>query len=181
MKYFLFLIFFLACDSAKSQIRLGDSFPNDSSKIELTTKLGIPFGNITKLEVEVYDGDSLLWKTYQGIYLLKINSINNKPLSDTLILRFTDETKTLATDDFGFFQLIYKRKAGSISYEQAEKIRKKYVGKKFTFMAYETGKFSGTPDGYFDYKATIPGVPNVFATRSFYFEHSLVLVSRLKK
>ncbi len=180
MKYFL-IIFFLAGGSVKSQIRLGDSLPNDSCKIELTTKLGIPFGNITKLEVEVYDGDSLLWKTYQGTYLLKINSINNKPLSDTLILRFTDETKTLSSNDFGFFQLIYKRKTGSISYEQAEKIRKKYVGKKFIFMAYETGKFIGTPDEYFDYKPTIPGVPNVFATRRFYFEHSLVLVSKFKK
>jgi hypothetical protein len=181
MKYFSVIISFLFYGHTMSQVRLGDSYPVDSSKIELITKLGIPFGEIAKLEVEVYDGDTLLRKTYQGTFLLKINSINGKPLTDTLILRFTDETKTLASDDFGFYELMYKKKTGSISYEQAAKIRKKYVGKKFIFMAYETGQFKGTPDEYFDYKPTIPGVPKYFATRSFYFEHSLVLVSRLKK
>jgi hypothetical protein len=165
----------------KCQIRLGSSLPDDSSKITLTTKLGIPFGTISKLEVEVYDGENLHMKAYVGTYVLKINSIDNKLINDTLVLRFTDESETLASDDFSLYQLIYKKKVGSLSSVQLEKMKKRYVGKKFTVMAYETGQFKGSPEKYFDYKPIKPGTPHFFATHPFLFEHSLVIVSNLTK
>ena len=181
MKYFLTILFAFICILGKSQIRLGYSFPDDSSKIVLLPKLGIPLGTMSKLEVEVYDGDDLHWKAYVGDYLLKINSVNNKKITDTLILRFKDETETLANDQFSLYQLIYKKKVGSLSGTQIAKMEKRYVGKKFTVMAYETGQFNGTPDEYFDYKPIKPGIPHFFATHRFLFEHSLVIVSNLTK
>jgi len=181
MKYFLTITFALLCLWTKSQIRLGYSLPDDSSKIILTAKLGIPFGTISKLEVEVFDGENLHRKAYVGTYVLKINSINNKLVSDTLLLRFTDETETLASDDFALYQLVYKKKGSFVSSEQQEKAKKRYVGKKFLVTAYETGQFTGTPDKYFDYKPFKPGIPHFFATHRFLFEHSLVIVSNLTK
>lgn len=154
---------------------------DDSTKIIILPELGIPFGTMSKLEVEVYDGDNLHWKAYVGAYLLKINSINNNKINDTLILRFTDETETLASDNFSLYQLIYKKKVGSLSSAQLEKMKKRYVGKKITVMAYETGQFTGAPDKYFDYKPIVPGIPHFFATLPFHFQHSLVIVSTLSK
>jgi hypothetical protein len=181
MRHFLIIIFALTCLCAKSQIRLGTTLMDDSSKIIIIPKLGIPFGTISKLEVEVYDGNNLHWKEYEGTYLFKINSIDNKKINDTLLLRFTDETETLASDDFSLHQLIYRKKVSSLSNAQLGKMRKRYVGKRFTLMAYETGQFKGTPDKYFDYKPITQGVPHVFATLSFHFQHYLVIVSNLTK
>ncbi|MEO6720070.1 MAG: hypothetical protein ABIN67_06875 [Ferruginibacter sp.] len=162
-------------------MRLGTTLMEDSSKIILLSKLEIPFGTMSKLEVEIYDGDNLHWKAYEGTYLLKVNSINSKKINDTLILRFTDETETLANDCFSLYKLIYKKSGSPISDAQLNKMEKKYVGKKFTVMAYETGQFTGSPEKYFDYKPIVPGIPHVFATHRFLFEHSLVIVSNLKK
>ena len=181
MRHFLTIIFTLTCLWTKSQIRLGNTWADDSSKIIILPKLGIPFGTMSRLEVEVYDGDNLHWKEYVGTYLLKINSLNDKKINDTLLLRFTDETETFASDDFSLYQLIYKKKVGSLSSGQLKKMKKRYVGKKFTVMAYETGQFKGTPDKYFDYTPYIPGIPHFFATLPFHFQHSLVIVSNLTK
>jgi hypothetical protein len=181
MRQFLTIIFTLTFLWTKSQIRLGTTLVADSSKIIILPKLGIPLGTMSKLEVEVYDGNNLHWKGYVGTYLLKINSINNKKINDTLLLRFTDETETFASDDFSLYQLIYKKKIGYLSSTQLEKMKKRYVGKEFTVMAYETGQFKGTPDKYFDYTPCIPGIPHFFATLPFHFQHSLVIVSNLTK
>ena len=181
MRHFLTIIFTLTCLWTKSQIRLGTTVVEDSSKIIILAKLGIPFGTMSKLEVEVYDGDNLHWKAYEGIYLLKINSIDGKKINDTLILRFTDETETLANECFSLYKLIYKKSVSQISGKQLDKMEKKYVGKKFTVMAYETGQFRGSPDKYFDYKPIVPGIPHFFATLPFHFQHSLVIVSNRTK
>jgi hypothetical protein len=181
MRHFLTIIFTLTFLCTKSQIRLGTTSVDDSTKITILPKLGIPFGTMSKLDVEVFDGDSLGWKAYVGTYLLKINSIDDKKLTDTLILRFTDETETLANDDFGLYQLIYKKKVGSLSSTQINNMKRKYVGKKLILMAYETGQFTGSPEKYFDYKPIVSGVPHFFATLAFHFQHSLVIVSNLTK
>jgi hypothetical protein len=174
MRHLLTTIFALTCLSAQSQLRLGYSLPGDSSKISITTKLGIPLGTISKLEAEVYAGDNLHMKAFQGVYLLKINSIDNKTVNDTLILSFTDETGTLANDCFSLYKLVYKKTAGTIPGELINKMGKKYIGKKITIMAYETGQFTGQPNTYSDYKPLESGLP-------FHFDHSLVIVSNITK
>ncbi len=145
MRQFLTVIFTIICLCAKAQKNPGTSLPGDSAKITLTTKLGIPFGTICKVEAEMYYGDSLHIKAYEGIYLFKINAVNDKIINSSVILTFTDETGTLAS-----------------------------AGKKFTIMAYETGRFTGMPDSYFKYRP-------VRADTGFHFEHYLVVVSNLTK
>ena len=91
------------------------------------------------------------------------------------------ENETIANDDDGLSILTYSKKIDSLGDNQFYEMKKKYVGKKFTVMAYETGEFTGTPDKYFDYSPIIPGIPHIFATQRFYFEHSLIIVSNLTK
>lgn len=146
----------------------------DTSKTTITAKLNIPFGTIAKLEVEVYDGDSLQMKAYQGTYLLKINSINDRKIEDTLLLTFIDETEELANDNFELYNLTYGKTARSITGKQIDKMKEKYIDKKLTIMAYETGHFTGMPEDYFKYRP-------IRADRSFHFENYLVVVSTLTK
>ena len=146
----------------------------DSSKSTITTKLNVPFGTISKLNVEIYDGDKLQRKEYQGVFLFKINSINDKPQNDTLLMTFLDETGQFANDDFELYKLTYGKSANSVSSKQVDKMKEKYVGKKFTLMAYETGQFSGMPKDYFKYRP-------IKADRSFHFQNYLIVVSSLTK
>jgi hypothetical protein len=164
-----------------SQKRLDLSFPKKSAVTSIQTKLNIPFGTIAKLEVEIFDGDSLIRKGYMRCYMLKVNSVNGKVIRDTLLLKFFDESETIANDDKTLSTLTYGKQIDSISEKQINEMKKKYVGKKFKVMAYEIGQFEGVPDKYFDYKPIIPGVPQFFANRGFLFVHSLVIVSNLTK
>lgn len=175
MRYFLILFLILIGLWGNSQNQpehIGSQ--EDTSKSTITTKLNIPFGAIAKLEVEVYDGDSLQMKAYQGAYLLKINSVNDRKISDTLLLIFIDETEELANDNFELYKLTYGKRVKSITGKQIDKMKGKYVGKKLTLMAYETGQFTGIPKDYFKYRP-------IRADRNFQFEHYLVVVSNITK
>jgi UDP-glucose 6-dehydrogenase len=145
-----------------------------SATTSLTAKLGIPFGTIAKLEAEIYDGYNFHDKGHEDMYLLKINSINGKIIKGILILPFDDETKTLANDVFSLYELIYKKKADEISEAQLAKMKKQYVGKKVTIMAYETGDFIGMPQNYQKYRL-------IRQDRGFIFMHNLIVVANLKK
>lgn len=175
MRHFLVFILILIGLGSYSQTPYpSGSYQGDSSKASISTKLNIPFGTIAKLDVEIYDGDSLLRKGYGGIYLMKINSVNDKQLIDTLLMAFEDETEELANDNFELYKLIYGKKANSISNIQIDKMKKTYVGKKLTLMAYETGRFAGMPDNYFEYRPLRAG-------SGFHFENYLIIVSKLAK
>jgi len=169
MKHLLTTFFILTWFWAQAQTQIGFSEAGSGPQTTLTAKLGIPFGTIAKLDAEIFDGTSLHWKVYEDVYLLKINTVNGKRVKDTVLLRFTDETGTLANDDFGLYKLIYKKKAHSLTSAQVRKMKARYTGKKLTLMAYETGHFSGKPYG--DWRITVEPF--------FCFEHEVVVVSNL--
>jgi hypothetical protein len=177
----LILLTFAISLNGSSQKRLDLSFPKKSAVTSIKTKLNIPFGTIAKLEVEIYDGDSVKWLAYSNCYLLKVNSVNGKIVRDTLLLKFIDETETLANEDDRLSELTYSKTIDSLTDKQLYEMKEKYVGKKFKVMAYEIGQFTGVPDKYFDYKPVVPGVPHIFSNRGFFFEHTLVIVSNLTK
>jgi hypothetical protein len=182
MRQILLMLLNLSLSFAgKSQKRLDLSFPKKSALTSIQTKLNIPFGTIAKLEVEIFDGDSLVRMGYMGCYLLKVNSVNGKVIKDSLLLKFIDESETLANDDNILSALTYSKALDSISEKQFYEMKKKHVGKKFKVMAYEIGQFEGVPDKYFDYKPIISGIPHIFSNRGFLFVHSLVIVSNLTK
>jgi hypothetical protein len=173
MKQFLILILVLITLYSYSQGHYTSvSYRDDSLNASITATLKIPFGTIAKLDVEIYDGDSLQRKEYQGTYLMKINSINGEQQIDTLLMTFEDETGELASGDFELYKIIHGKEARSLSAQQIDKMKKTYVGKKLTLMAYETGRFTGIPKDYFKYRP-------VRADRNFHFMNYLIIVSRL--
>ena len=70
--------------------------------------------------------------------------------------------------------MIYDRMPPSIPGKQIDKMKRTYVGKKFTLMAYETGHFTGMPKDYSKYKP-------IRAGRTFHFQNYLVVISNLTK
>ena len=175
MRYFLTYLLILVGLLGKSQAQPAHiSTQDEMSNATVTSKLNIPFGTIVKLEVETYDGDRLQMKEYQQAYLLKINFVNDRRQIDTLLMTFEDETEEFPNDNIKLYKLIYGKITNSISAKQIDKMKKNYVGKKFTLMAYETGHFTGIPKDYFKYRPITAG-------KSFYFQNYLVIVSNLTK
>ena len=180
MKQIVLVILTLALSfNGTSQKRLDISFPTKAAITIIQTKLNIPFGTIAKLKVEIYDGDNLKMKGYQDCYMLKVNSINGKVVKDTLLLKFVDDSKTLSNNDEDLCESTLGKSTDTITNKQFYEMKKKYVGERFTIMAYEIGQFIGVPEKYFDYKRIVPGIPHVFSNRGFFFEHSLIVVSKL--
>jgi hypothetical protein len=128
------------------------SFSQDSdvSKYDVKEKLGYPFGTLLKMKVEIFDGNNLNDKYHQSSFLFRIKSIDSIALPETVIMEFKDET-------------------GKFSSDYNEKL-KKYVGKEFTIVAYETGEFSGIPKGYFKYQP-------VRQDFGFHFKNYLIVVA----
>jgi len=171
MKHFLTIILILTCLWAKSQ-ELAESLVSGGNKMVLTPKLGIQFGTIAKVEAEIFGGSSLHRMGYESDYFLKIKSVNGKIFNKNLVFKFNDETGTLANEDFALYELLYKKKTGSIEPVQLRRMQEKYVGKKLTLIIYETGSFLGTPRDNFKY-----GPPK--QDFGFCFVHSLEVVSNL--
>lgn len=140
----------------------------------ISPKLLIPLGTIAKLDVEIYDGDLLHMKGFEGTFLLKVVTINDQKVNDTLLLTFVDETGKIANNNFNLYEILYKKKAKSLTSDQVEKLKKNYIGNKLQLMAYETGHFTGIPKDYYNYQP-------VRAATNFHFEHYLVVVSKLER
>lgn len=86
MRQIFFILFSFLTIKANSQSHTAINQHSDTANIVITPKLGIQFGTIAKLEVQIFDGESLNLKAFQGTYLLKINSVNGKTIIDSLAL-----------------------------------------------------------------------------------------------
>ena len=170
MKHILVVILLIAVFKVSAQTKQATVSAHDSMANTISPMLGIPFGTIAKLEAEVVDGDGLRIKAFEGVYLLKINTVNGRVMHDTLVLPFTDETGSLASDNFELYQYVTGKTATSLPGADIEKMKKNYIGKKLVLMAYETGKFTGLPKDYSKYRP-------IKADRTFHFEHYLVVVA----
>lgn len=135
---------------------------NDSSNITIDQlrsmkvigDLGVPLGTFVQIKAEIIDGDSFGTKGYSGEFLLKILSVNDKAMSRQLMMSFYPSVSAhklpVANDHFSLYKLKYGKEASQLTRSQIEELKKDYVGKEFEFLAYETGRFSGTPNGLTD-------------------------------
>jgi len=146
----------------------------DKSNLSIKEYLKHPLGTLLKMEVEVYDGDLTERKEYEGIYLFKINTVDNKQTTDTVLMEFRDETGKFPANSFELYKYLYGKDAGSISSEQINKMKREYVGKVFSIVAYESGEFTGMPKGYSEYQGEKAGM-------GFHFQNYLVVVADLTK
>jgi hypothetical protein len=152
------------------------SFGQDTTgpKQVIKARLTVPFGTLAKMSVEIVDGNELNEKGHQSSFLLRVKSIDNTPLSKPIIIEFKDETGNFPTDDFELYKHLYGKKTRTISSKETEKMKKKYVGRQFNIVAYETGGFTGIPDDYFKYQP-------VKQDYEFHFRHYIIVVADLTK
>lgn len=111
-------------------------------------KLGKPLGEAVAIEGIIVAGDETRMKTYQGSYLLKIVSVEGKPLAQPPLMEFSIPgfvNVPLANTSFSLFKLKTGRTAGSLDDAQVRKIEQGYVGATFRLLAYETGGFRCIP------------------------------------
>lgn len=138
----------------------------------VSSTLDYPFGTLLTMEVLLVNGDDTRLKQYQGAYLLKIVSIENKKVNNPITLVFRDETGKFPNDLFKLYKYLYGKDIGSITSDIQEKIEKRYIGKTFRVIAYETGGFVGIPDGYFKYQP-------IRQDTGFHFDNYLIIVADL--
>ena len=173
-KYFLYYIFLcvtiISCNSPKASNKQDNNKSNSSVK----ERLNHPFGTLLKLTVEIVDGDLLASKGLEGSFLFKIKSVDSIALSNTILMEFKDETGKFPNEVFGLHKYLYGNDVGQIPSDEYKKMKKKYVGHEFNIVAYETGEFTGVPDGYFKYQRVRQDV-------GFGFMNYLIVVAGLTK
>lgn len=145
-------------------------------------KLAFPFGTLVKLKFEIIDGASLKQKSLDGIYMMKIKEVNGNSLKEPFTLEFIDETGEFPTENFALYKKIHRREAeNDLSSDEIKKMEKDYVGKTFIVLAYESGKFVGTPEesDYVYKKVHLPRL--IKQDVSFQFKNYMVIDSKLSE
>jgi hypothetical protein len=152
------------------------AFGQDSTRSAQVIKewLPVPFGTIAKMTIEIVDGNELNDKGHQSSFLFRIKRIDSMAVAKPILMEFTDETGHFPSEDFALYKYLYGKKTGTLSSAQIEKMKTKYVGKEFIIAAYETGGFTGIPDGYYKYQP-------IRQDYGFHFKHHLVVVGDLTK
>ena len=162
--------------TATSLLTARSTYAQDSinTKHSIKERLTVPFGKIVSMNIEIVDGDKLGDKVHQSSFLIKVNSVENLPLSKPFIFEFKHETGHFPSDEFELYKHLYGKKTGEISSKTSKEIKKHYVGKEFTIMGYESGEFTGIPDNYFKYQP-------VRQDRGFFFNNYIIIVADLTK
>lgn len=173
-KFFIYLFFLSVTITGHRSATTTDKQDDNKPDCPVNELLKHPLGTLLKMEIEIFDGNLTQRKEYQGAYLFKIKTVDNQQLADTLLMTFKDETGKFPTNDFELYKYLYGRNIGSISSGQVDKMKKKYVGKVFHIVAYETGGFTGVPKGYFEYQP-------IRTDQEFHFQNYLVVVGDLTK
>jgi hypothetical protein len=152
LKYSLCSIFLcttIVCCSSRKSFNKQEGYMSNYS---IKEKLNHPFGTLLNLTVQIIDGDSLDNKGVGSDFVFSIKSIDGIALSDTILMEFVDETGKLPEDVIELSKYLYGDDRGRNSFDADKEMKKKYVGKQFNVVAYETGQFTGIPDGYFKYQ-----------------------------
>lgn len=122
----IILILVLSCNrNEKNKISEAPYIQNSatSKKETINSYLGFPFGTILNIEAIIVDGNTLQRKETSGELLLTVTKVNGNIVNLPRPMWFEDETEIITTSH-SFYKLI----------------------------VYETGKFQGIPDGYFEYR-----------------------------
>lgn len=151
------------------------AFSQQKTKYTVKERLNEPFGTVVKLNIEIVDGDSLQRKEFGGIYLLKILKINGQTLKIPITIEFEDRTGDFPSENFSLFEHIFGRSVnGSISSKVIDKMKVRYVGKRYNIEGYESGEFTGNPD----YSQS--EMPQILEQNvSFHFKNYIVIVHNL--
>lgn len=139
-------------------------------------RLGVPLGTVVEIEAVILDGDTLNTKAGAGTYLLKIEKVGGKNLIHPVISDFGvhpwDDIK-LANDPFSLYKVITGAEAHSLKGDDIERFKKGYIGSRCRLLVYESGGFSGIPNG-------LPGDYMLWQDHGFGFETYLFVLRVLE-
>lgn len=114
----------------------------------VTGTLGVKLGTIVTVEGQVVENDSKAKEDSGEPYFLEISRVNGHALKSPVRYAFRTANQWV-------------------------KIKEPAVGNKFKYAGYETGGFSGSPDGEFKY------VP-AYATTGYYFKTEFLVLGEKK-
>ncbi|WP_379981239.1 hypothetical protein [Dokdonia ponticola] len=144
-------------------------------KKQLRPSLNFQYGTLIELHVEIIDGDSLYLHRYQGDYLLKILKINGEKIDKPIIFEFEDHTYgSFPTGNFELYKRLFDKEIERLDSTMIEEMKKKYVGKTFEIVAYESTKSTGKPRDTYKYTGISPQL-------NFHFINYLVIIRDLNK
>ena len=121
------LFFLLLIQSCKTKNTISYNFDTEY-QAQIKERLGYPFGTIVNIEATLIDGFDVPLKAANGVYLLKVSSVNKTKFPTPIIMFFEDRSGKLSTDS----------------------LRPK-LNEKISLIGYETGTFRGNPNGYENY------------------------------
>jgi len=146
------LIFIIVAFALYSPQRELAQTPIESKKLGkdfvIIGELGVPLGTIVEINATIVAGRSVGPKDLYSEYLLKVNKVGNKSMSDPAVCEFRthswDDVK-LAPNTFALYELKKGEKAKSLTDVQIAELERDYVGRAYHLLAYEQGMFTGVP------------------------------------
>ena len=135
-------------------------------------ELGQPLGKCFDIEGTVYLGSDLHDKGAEGRYLIRVTTVNGKPLDKPVLMKFAVPgfvQSSLASNDFALYEKQSGQPAHNLASDEVTAMRKGYVGKTVRATVYEVGEFSGIPSG-------MPSNAPVWQDRFFWFQTWLVIL-----
>ena len=116
---------------------------------DVTGYLGVSLGKCVSIRASIEKGVA---KGSSGSYLLNVTQVDERVLPSPVeckfhIHQFATEDVAIAKDSFGLHKLLTGKDTGKLMGEEIASLEKGYIGKEVTLVAYETGRFLGTPSG----------------------------------
>ncbi|MDP2388626.1 MAG: hypothetical protein Q8M29_19800 [Bacteroidota bacterium] len=165
----IIIIFNTACRSTKVV---------EQAQYTVQEKLSHPFGTVLKMKVEVVDGDTRGSKGYNSSFYFKIKSVEGKSIGGNVIMDFQNSFNiNLPRNEEELYEYIYNKKQESSNRTELDSLKKEYVGSTFEIIAYETGRFSGIPNGPKEYDKCW----EAWQDQGFHFENYLLILCDLNK
>lgn len=140
---------------------------DELNELKIIGKLGIPLGQAVEMKATVIAGKG---KADDNIYFLRVTSISGKILKEPVTMRFRSAEPGDPFPANGFE--LYKHKTGktadALMGDVKKLLEKDYVGSEVKFLGFESGSFSGTPEGLPD--------PDTWQGTNFQFVPELVVI-----
>ncbi|MFO1044723.1 MAG: hypothetical protein U0941_23365 [Planctomycetaceae bacterium] len=110
----------------------------------------MPLGKCVTIRASIVKGVA---KGSSGSYLLNVTQVDERVLPSLVecefhIHQFATKDVAIAKDSFGLHKLLTGKDTGKLMGDEIASLEKGYIGKEVTLVAYETGRFLGTPSGY---------------------------------
>lgn len=139
-------------------------------------RLGVPLGVAVEIDATIVSGDTLRMKVHSGRYLLKVETVQSKPVNESLILTFEVPPfvdAPLAIDHVSLVKLKRGKISEKLNSQQIKLLEQGYVGQRFRLLVYETGSFTGIP-------SDLPSDAPIWQDTGFHFATYLKVLAHRK-